>query len=576
MTKICGDASQFATSALHGYSLVHSDLVRMVRGGVLRATPGRRGKVAIVVGGGSGHYPAFAGYVGPGFADAAVAGDVFASPSTQAIQNIARQADLGGGVILGFGNYAGDVLNFGIAAERLRDEGIDARLVATTDDIASADADHADTRRGIAGDLVVFKIIGAAAEAGLSLDEVEVVARKANGSTRTFGVAFDGCTIPGEHDKLFHVPARRMALGLGVHGEPGIAEEDIPSPEALATLFAERVLAEVPKDGSRRAAVMLNGLGSTKQEELFVLWEALEPKLRAAGMTLIAPLVGEYVTSLDMAGCSLTMTWLDEELERYWRAPVDTAALRHGEIVGEPAATVPVEDELPVVCTPSVTEEGRRGGICMALAMGKLAESLAAKEAEFGHIDALAGDGDHGQGMARGSKAAAHAARRAADSGAGPSTVLRVAADAWADRAGGTSGALWGAGLHAFSSALDDAALTDGAHLVHGARAAMETIMRLGRAKPGDKTLVDALVPFVDTLEARFAEGQPIADAWRAASDVARDAALATKDLLPRMGRAKMHGARSKGNPDAGALSLALCAEVVGTVLADAKMQVTA
>lgn len=568
MTKICGDASNFATSALHGYSLIHRDLVRMVRGGVVRMHQGKEGKVAVVVGGGSGHYPAFAGYVGPGFADAAVAGDIFASPSTQAIESVARRAERGGGVILGFGNYAGDVLNFGIAAERLRADGIDTRLLATTDDVASANSDDIEKRRGIAGDLSVFKIVGAAAEAGLDLDEVEEVGRRANRQTRTFGVAFDGCTIPGEHEKLFHVPERKMAVGLGVHGEPGIAELDIPSPEDLARMLCDRLLKEAPEANNKRVAVMLNGLGSTKQEELFVLWDVLEPMLREAGLIVIAPLVGEYVTSLDMAGCSLTITWLDEELERFWRAPVDTAALRHAEIVGEPEAILEIEAETPIVYMRASSAEGRRGGVCVAEVMTHLSEALAKAEAELGHIDAIAGDGDHGQGMTRGSAAAAKAAKTASQAGAGPSTVLAAAADAWADRAGGTSGALWGAGLRAFSTGLDDNALPSGDHLSKGARLGMEAIMRLGKAKPGDKTLVDALVPFVDVLEEKFNASHAIAEAWRAGAETAQKAADATKELLPRLGRARTHGERSKGHPDAGALSLALCVKIVGEDLA--------
>ncbi|KON64099.1 PTS-dependent dihydroxyacetone kinase, dihydroxyacetone-binding subunit DhaK [Komagataeibacter europaeus] len=565
MTRICGNASEFAHSALHGYSLVHRDLVRMVRGGVVRAKPGRTGKVAVVVGGGSGHYPAFNGYVGTGFADAAVAGDIFASPSTQAIYSVARRAERGGGVILGFGNYAGDVLNFGIAAERLRREGIDTRLLATTDDVASAEVGDMARRRGIAGDMTVFRIVGAAAEAGLDLDAVEAVGRRANSQTRTFGVAFEGCTLPGEADLLFHVPKNRMALGLGVHGEPGIDEQDIPPPAQLAHVLLDRILKELPDDAPRRVAIVLNGLGSTKHEELFVLWEALAPLLAQAGLTAIAPLVGEYVTSLDMAGCSLTMTWLDEELERYWRAPVETAALRHAGITGEPdAADSVMEQEPPVVHAQAGTPAGRHGGLCVAETMARLAQALAAAESELGRIDAVAGDGDHGQGMARGSAAAGQAARQAAHAHAGAATVLAAAADAWADRAGGTSGALWGEGLRAFSTALDDVSVPDAPQLVHGARYAMERIMQLGRARVGDKTLMDALVPFVETLERQCDRGLTLPDAWQVAADAAQKAADATRDLLPRMGRARTHGTRSLGHPDAGALSLALCLRVVG------------
>ena len=567
MTKICGDASEFAASALHGYSMVHRDLVKMVRGGVVRAKPGSKGKVAVVVGGGSGHYPAFIGYVGTGFADAAIAGDIFASPSTQAIQSVVRQADLGGGILLGFGNYAGDVLNFGIAADRLRAEGYDVRILATMDDVASATENERERRRGIAGDLTIFKIVGAAAEEGLDLDTVEQIGHRVNRQTRTFGVAFDGCTLPGEADKLFHVPNARMALGLGVHGEPGIGEESIPTPQVLAQILLEKVLSELPAGASRRVALTLNGLGSTKQEELFVLWEALAPLLEKAGLTAVAPLVGEYVTSLDMAGCSLTLTWLDEELERLWCAPVDTAALRHGliEEVDTTFEDAPVETS--VTYMKSSTAEGRRGGQCVSGVMITLAEALAAAETELGHIDAVAGDGDHGQGMARGSAAAKAAAARAAISGAGPATTLSAAADAWADRAGGTSGALWGEGLRAFSLALDDNALPSSTQLAQGVRQAMERIMSLGKAKPGDKTLIDALVPFVEMLEQELSGGAALPVAWSKAANASQAAADATKDLLPRMGRARTHGERSKGHPDAGALSLALCVGVVGKEL---------
>ncbi|WP_086648057.1 dihydroxyacetone kinase family protein [Gluconobacter sp. DsW_056] len=564
MTKICGDASNFAMSALRGFSLIHHDLVRLVRGGVLRAKPGPKGKVAVVLGGGSGHYPAFAGYVGKGFGDAAVAGDIFASPSTQAIKSIARQADLGGGIILGYGNYAGDVLNFGIAADRLREEGYDVRVLATADDVASSDASTRERRRGIAGDLLIFKIVGAAAEAGLTLDEVEEVAHRVNRQTCTFGVAFDGCTLPGETEKLFEVAKNRMALGLGVHGEPGIDEQDVPSPEALAKILFDRLLAEIPHEAPRRVAVLLNGLGSTKQEELFVLWNALVPMFEKAGLTLVAPLVGEYVTSLDMAGCSLTLTWLDEDLEQYWRAPVDSAALRHGTLVGDGVADLAVEDEATIVYMRSATAAGRQGGVCVADVMENLAKMLAAEESSLGHIDALAGDGDHGQGMARGAAASARAARNAANAGAGPATVLATAADAWADRAGGTSGALWGEGLRAFSTALDDGRLPSAGQLSQGVRNSMERIMLLGRARPGDKTLVDALVPFVETLERELAAGHELVKAWMESAEAAYQAAQDTRNLLPRMGRAKMHGERSKGHPDAGALSLALCVRSVG------------
>ncbi len=567
MTKICGDAENFATSALRGFASLYRHIVQPVRGGVLRSRPGKQGKVTLVVGGGSGHFPAFNGYVGSGFADASVAGDVFASPSTQAILRIAREAHLGGGVILGYGNYAGDVLNFSIAAERLRAEGIDTRMIATTDDIASAPADEASRRRGTAGDLPVFKIIGAAAEAGLTLDEVEAIGRRANDRTRSFGVAFDGCTLPGEREKLFHVPDQRVALGLGVHGEQGIDERDLMRPEELAATLCERLLKEAPANGGSRITALLNGLGCTKYEELFVLWEAIIPCLENAGYTVVAPLAGEYITSLDMAGCSLTLTWLDEELERFWCAPVETAAITRGAMNAPVDHSLSVPDEAQAVYMKSLTEAGRQGGRCVANVMVKLSEALTKAEPELGQIDAHAGDGDHGQGMARGAAAAARAALAAVEAGAGPASVLAAAADAWADRAGGTSGALWGAGLFAFSTAFDDSAKPDAQGLLLGLTRAKDKITALGKARPGDKTLMDALSPLVAGFESGLRRGDSVAKAWTNAAQDATLAAEATKDLLPRLGRARTHGERSKGHPDAGAISMALCARVVGEQL---------
>ena len=295
MTTIFDAPEDFAATALAGFADLYSRHVRLVRGGVVRATGVPQGKVSVVVGGGSGHYPAFAGYVGPGMADAAVAGDVFASPSTAAVARVCRQAHHGGGILLGFGNYAGDVLNFGVAAERLRAEGIDVRIVPVTDDIASAPAEAHGKRRGIAGDLAVFKVAGAAADAGLSLDEVERITRHANDRTVSFGVAFGGCTLPGAGGPLFTVPKGRMALGLGIHGEPGIREEAIVPAGDIAALLVERLLAERPQ-GVTRVATVLNGLGATKYEELFVLWTRISKLLKEAGLEIVAPETGEYTS----------------------------------------------------------------------------------------------------------------------------------------------------------------------------------------------------------------------------------------------------------------------------------------
>jgi dihydroxyacetone kinase len=563
MTFLHDDPKDFAAQALRGFASAYGRYVRHAPSGVLRAAPGAAGKVAVVIGGGSGHYPAFAGYVGPGLADAAVAGDIFASPSTRAVARIARLADRGGGVLLGFGNYAGDVLNFGAATRRLIGEGIDARILAVTDDVASAPAATPALRRGVAGDIFVFKIAGAAAEAGLPLDDVERMARLANQRTVSFGVAFGGCTLPGAREPLFVVPKGQMAIGLGIHGEPGIADEAILPASALARLLVERLVAEKPSDASGRVAVMLNGLGATKQEELFALWTGVQAEIEAGGLTIVAPEVGEFVTSLDMAGCSLTISWLDHGLEPLWLAPCDSAAFRRGAEIHAIAPPPIARDEEPRVFPPA-SETSRASARCLADVMKRIATAMGEAEAELGRIDARAGDGDHGLGMSRGSAAASDAAEHAVAAGAGAASLLAAASDAWADRAGGASGALWGVGLRVWSEAFSDSAAISPAEIVKGARAALEAIVALGGARVGDKTLVDALDPFVSTLEREMAAGRPIAAAWAEAAGVAAKAAADTAPLTPRLGRARPLAHRSIGHPDAGAISLAMALKRVG------------
>lgn len=563
MTFVHDDPASFAAQALRGFAEANARFVRLAPGGVLRVAPGAEGKVALVIGGGSGHYPAFAGYVGVGLADAAVAGDVFASPSTRTVARIARLADRGGGVLLGFGNYAGDVLNFGAAIPRLTAEGIETRMLPVTDDIASAPPETPALRRGVAGNIMVFKIAGAAAEAGATLDEVERLARLANQRTFSLGVAFGGCTMPGAREPLFVVPDRQMAIGLGIHGEPGVAEQPIMTASELSRLFVERLIRERPADAGGRIAVMLNGLGATKSEELFVLWTGVQAELAARGLTVVAPEVGEFVTSLDMAGCSLTITWLDHGLQPLWLAPAASPAFRRGAEIHTPALA-PVEhvDEQPSI--PPATGPSQNAARRIASVFERIAATMREAQEELGRIDARAGDGDHGQAMSRGSAAATEAARRAIAAGAGAATTLALAADAWADRAGGASGALWGVGLRSWSEAFSDSAAIEAADTAKGARAALNAIVALGRARLRDKTLVDALDPFVATLERETAAGKGPAEAWREAAQAAAKAAADTAALTPRLGRARPLASRSLGHPDAGAVSLAMVLTTVG------------
>ena len=328
-----------------------------------------------------------------------------------------------------------------------------------TDDIFSASPAEKHKRRGIAGDLTVFRVASAAAEVGYDLAGVTRVARLANERTRSFGVAFTGCTLPGAEQPLFSVPEGRMAIGLGIHGEPGIDETDIPTADGLAELLVSRLLDEVPEGvevAGARVVPILNGLGSLKYEEMFVIYRRIAELLRAAGIEPVDPHVGEYCTSFDMAGTSLTLFWLDAELEELWDTPVDTPAYRRGSVAQAAQADAAADVAAEAEAVPPSDEASRAVATTVTAAVETIAATIDTHVEELGRLDAIAGDGDHGIGMQRGSHAARDAAIAARDAGAGAQTVLARAADAWSDRAGGTSGALWGLILASLAGKLGD------------------------------------------------------------------------------------------------------------------------
>ncbi|HKV22594.1 MAG TPA: DAK2 domain-containing protein, partial [Mycobacterium sp.] len=350
--------------------------------------------------------------------------------------------------------------------------------------------------------------------------------------------------------------------------EPGVSDEDMPTAEGLAHALVDGVLGDKTDSESKRIAVILNGLGRTKYEELFVVWGTVASVLRERGYEIVEPEVGELVTSLDMAGCSLTVMWLDDELERYWRAPADTPAYRKGSAAADDAGEVRT-DAAADAATPTIAlaeladDDGRAGGRRVARALDAMAAMLADAEDELGRIDAIAGDGDHGRGMVKGSAAAREAAAEAVDDGAGQGSVLASAGKAWAAKAGGTSGVLWGALLSALGARLGDVGTPDAATVAAGMRDGYDALTELGGASPGDKTMLDALLPFVEELERRVADGEPWQQAWSSAAEVAGEAARATAQLRPKVGRARPLAERSIGTPDAGATSLAMCASTV-------------
>ena len=569
MTRLVNDPKNFAQEFVDGFVRACPQYVTPVFGGIVRSTVSKPNKVVVISGGGGGHFPAFAGFVGEGFLDGAVTGNIFASPSASQVVSVAHAADQGAGVLLGFMNYAGDVLHFGQAAERLRAEGVPVRTSVITDDIASApDSDRA-KRRGIAGSMHVLKTAAGAAEAGLNLDEVTAIFERSNERVRTFGVAFSGCTLPGASGPLFTVPNQRIGVGLGIHGEPGIEEIDLTTASEVAQLLVQRLLKERPADAGNRVIVQLNGLGSAKYEELYVTFGSVLDELEAAGLDVVESEVGEFMTSLDMGGVSLTLFWTDEELEKYFLAECDTPAYRRR----AQSVARDTRDRSSLIEPPAITvvepgsEDSKAFAAQIAVALESVAAAMVTAEAHLGAIDAIAGDGDHGIGMVNGSAAAARAAKELVAEGGGALTVLAGAGDRWAEASGGASGALWGAALTAAANVLGNSETPDLQRQSEAVRAFADAVQRLGGASLGDKTMLDAQLPFADAFAVAVESGKNTPEAWSAAVAAAEAAATETANLEPKLGRARVLANRSVGWPDPGAVSFGIIASTVAALV---------
>lgn len=328
MKKILNNPADYVDEMLEGLTAAHPEFYRLVgetKRAVARATPGKAGKVGIVSGGGSGHLPVFTGYVGPGLLDACAIGDVFASPSAEQMADAIRAADQGAGVLCLYGNYGGDIMNFDMAGDLVEFNDIRCSTVILADDVASAPPADAAKRRGVAGMVYAFKIAGAAAEAGHDLDEVTRVAQKAADACRSVGAALSPCTVPQAGKPTFTIAEDEMEMGMGIHGEPGVWRDKLRSADAIAGEMMDRLLSDMLLGAGDRVSVMVNSLGATPPEELYILYRTVKARLEGAGATIVMPLVGRYATSMEMTGVSFTLCKLDAELEGFLKAPCDCA-----------------------------------------------------------------------------------------------------------------------------------------------------------------------------------------------------------------------------------------------------------
>ena len=332
MKKILNDPYAYVDEMLAGMIAAHPDHYRLhgdTGRVVARARPGRAGKVGIVSGGGSGHLPVFTGYVGTGLLDACAIGDVFASPSVDQMADAIRAADQGAGVLRLYGNYGGDIMNFDMAGDMVEMEDIATSTVILADDVPSAGPDEAEKRRGVAGMVYAFKIAGAAAEEeDADLSAVTQAAQRAADACRTVGFALTSCTVPQAGKPTFDIGETEMEMGMGIHGEPGIWRGELRPADRIAEEMMDILLADRPVGGTGRVSVMVNSLGATPPEELYILYRTVKARLEGAGASIVMPLVGRYATSMEMAGASITVCHLDEDLERWLKAPADCAFWR--------------------------------------------------------------------------------------------------------------------------------------------------------------------------------------------------------------------------------------------------------
>jgi len=471
--KLINAPEDIIAELIEGMVGAHPDMLR-VEGETGRAVVAvdspRDGKVGVVVGGGSGHEPAFAGYVGRGLADAAAVGNVFASPSPSHIVEAARAVDGGVGVVMLYGNYTGDVLNFTMAAEELEQAGIPVRHVAVADDVASAPVERKSERRGIAGDFFVFKIAGAAADLGEPLARVEALAQAANDATRSMGVALSPCSLPQTGKPNFTIGDDEMEIGMGIHGEPGIRRQKLATADDVTDELVDNVLKELAVKAGERVAVLVNGLGATSQIELYVIFRRVKQRLDGLGIEIHASWVGEYATSLEMAGASVTLIRLDETLQALLDHPCRTPALVVGAFEKTEDIATRSRKAVKVAENAAVTQEKPRvliieGDVTPAIfktMMHTVGEQMIAEKNWLSELDGVIGDGDHGVTMEIGWKAVQHALEDAQDDETIESICKRMA-KAFLDAVGASSGPLYATAFLRAGTAVSNRLNLDGA-----------------------------------------------------------------------------------------------------------------
>lgn len=583
MKKIINKPEDVVLEMCKGMVLAHTELNLIEKYKVIKKEQINKNKVSIISGGGSGHEPAHAGYVGKGMLDAAVCGDVFASPSQIQIYQAIKETASDKGTLLVIKNYSGDMMNFKNAAYLAEEDGIQVDYVKVDDDIAVQDSLYTVGRRGVAGTVLVHKIAGAAAERGYDLPKVKEAAENAIANVKSIGIGLTSCTVPAKGTPTFEIAEDEMEFGVGIHGEPGIRREKIISADELAERMVTALLKEIGiEDGKGEVAVLINGFGSTPLQELYLLNHSVIRELSRRKVTIARTFVGNYMTAIDMAGASISIMKLDENLKSLLSEECDTPALRikgevpavtYEEIIGTVEAPK-VSYEVQTNKEYSVVTENRLTLNNIIFMVDQMSECIIRNEIPFCELDSHAGDGDFGMSVAKGFKQLKSEWHEILENKSNDiGNFLEACSIVIMEHCGGASGPIWGSAFRAAGKNTESKTELTLAEFAEMVQASVKGIQATGErsfgrgAVVGDKTLIDALVPYADTLTSSAAEGESLKHALVKAAEAAVEGAKSTEQIVARMGRAGTVGERSLGYPDAGAHGLGVIFTEVAQVM---------
>lgn len=569
MKKIINRPETVVTEMCKGLVLTNPDLEFVKKYKVIRKKNLDKNKVSLISGGGSGHEPAHAGFVGKGMLDAAVCGDVFASPSQIQVYQAIKETAGDKGTLLIIKNYSGDMMNFKNAAHLAEEDGIQVDYVKVDDDIAVKDSLYTVGRRGVAGTVLVHKIAGAAAEKGGSLKEVKAAAENAISNVRSIGFALSSCTVPAKGTPTFELKENEMEYGVGIHGEPGIQRENIPSADELAKRMTDALAEELNVTQGEEVTVLVNGFGSTPLQELYLFNYAVAKVLHEKNIRIYRSFAGNYMTSIDMLGASLTFMKMNAELKELLDQESEAPAFSVKGHVPE----IVLEEEIRECKEEDLTEESYKA--CAEVRNEKItlenivymvetmSHCIIKNEIPFCELDSHAGDGDFGMSVAKGFRQLKKEWKELTkEHTSSIGEFLQACSMVIMEHCGGASGPIWGSAFRAAgkkAAGKTELTIFEFADMMQEAVTGIQKTgeYSFGRgAVVGDKTLIDALVPCADTWTACADKKETFEHAFTKAAQAAVQGAKDTEAIAARMGRAGTVGDRSIGYPDAGAYAL--------------------